>query len=92
MPAPLRWPDKDPADVLDFTMDFAAALGADTIATVTWTVPADLSKGAETNSTTAATVWLSAGAAGTDYSITCRITTAGGRTIERTALLLVKDL
>ena len=92
MPAPLRWPDKDPADVLDFTMDFAGALGADSIATVAWTVPAGLTQGTTTNSTTAATVWLSGGSASTDYSITCRITTAGGRTIERTALLLVKDL
>lgn len=88
----LRWPDKDPADNLDFTIDFSASLGADTIASVAWTIPAGLTAGAQTNSTTAATVWLSGGTVGSDYAVVCRATTAGGRVIERTAQLYVKEL
>jgi hypothetical protein len=39
-----------------------------------------------------ATTWLSGGVAGTDYTITCRIVTAGARTLERSVMLFVKDL
>jgi hypothetical protein len=92
--AALRWPDKDPADVLDYAMDFADFLASpiDTIASVVWTVPAGLTAGTQYNVSGVATVWLSAGAAGTDYAITARVITAGGRTIERSAALYVRDL
>lgn len=97
--AALRWPDKDPADVLDYGLDWSDQLGlvspADTISSATWTVPAGLTAGAQFVVGGVAVIWLSggtAGASGTDYTITCRIVTAGGRTLERSVKLLVKEL
>lgn len=86
------WPDKDPSDVLDYSIDWSSALGADTISSVTWTVPSGLAMESQSNTTTAATIWLSGGAAGTVYEVTCRIVTAGGREIERSASLRVHNL
>lgn len=94
--AALRWPDKDPADVLDYGLDLAEFLSltspADTIASVAWTVPAGLTAGVQSHANGIATTWLSGGTAGTDYTITATITTTGGRTIERSAAIYVRDL
>lgn len=93
--AALRWPDKDPADVLDYGLDWSDQLAlvtpADTISSATWTVPAGLTAGAQFVIGAVATIWLSGGTAGTDYTITCRIVTAGGRTLERSVKLLVRE-
>jgi len=94
--AALRWPDKDPAETLDFSMDWTDQLDlttpADTISTTTWTVPAGLTAGAQYQASGIATTWLSGGTAGTDYTLTCRITTAAGRVIERNVRLFVREL
>lgn len=94
--AALRWPAKDPADHLDFSIDWSdqLAIGAapDTISTVVWTVPAGLTAGVQSHAAGVATTWLSGGAAGTEYVVTCRITTAAGRIIERSARLAVREL
>lgn len=94
--AALRWPDKDPAETLDFSMDWTDQLGlttpADTISAAAWTVPAGLTAGSQYHANGIATTWLSGGTAGTDYTLTCRITTAAGRVIERNIRLLVREL
>ena len=94
--ATLRWPDKDPADVLDYGLEWSEQLAltspADTISSATWTVPAGLTAGAQSVVSGVATSFLSGGTAGTDYTVTCRIVTAGGRTLERSVKLLVKEL
>jgi hypothetical protein len=96
MIAALRWPDKDPSENLDFSMDWTDQLALtqtpDTIATMTWTVPAGLTAGAQYHADGIATTWLSSGTAGTDYTLTCRITTAAGRVIERNVRLFVREL
>jgi hypothetical protein len=89
---PVQWDDKDPADVDDFTLSFARELGAETIATTAWSATAGITLGATGNSTTAATVRLSGGTAGTTYTVTCTITTSGGRTLQRSADLHVTEL
>lgn len=38
------------------------------------------------------TIWLSAGTAETDHTLTCRITTAASRVLERDVGLLVRNL
>jgi hypothetical protein len=95
LPVPRFADDKDPSDVTDWAIDFAAELAlsspADTIATAVWTVPAGLTAGAQQIIGSKASTFLSGGAAGTDYVLTCRITTAGGRTIERSARLFVRE-
>lgn len=94
--AALRWPDKDPAEVLDYGLDWSDQLALpnpdDTISSATWTVPAGLTAGAQSVVGGVATIWLSGGTAGADYTLTCRIVTSGGRTLERSVKLLVKEL
>lgn len=91
-----RWPDKDPADVLDYTIDWSEELAApspaDAIASVVWTVPGGLTQGATLVQGGRTTVWLSGGTAGTDYTVTCRITTDQGRVIERSRKIRVREM
>jgi len=82
---------KDPDAILDYVIDWTAWLGADTIAASQWIVPSGLTKTAEENSSTTATVWLSGGSAGQRYTVTNRITTAGGRTEDRSISIQVKE-
>jgi hypothetical protein len=82
---------KDPNAVLDYQIDWSPWLGADTIATSAWTVPSGITKDSDTKTATTVTVWLSSGVAGTKYALTNRITTAGGRTDDRTITISVKE-
>lgn len=82
---------KDPDAVLDYKWDWTAWLGSDTIISKNATVPAGITKDSDTNDTTSVTVWLSGGTADADYKVSCRITTAGGRTDERTITIRVKE-
>jgi len=85
---------KDPSAVLDYTVDWDADnwLGTDTITGApVWTVPTGITKDSQSNTTTAATAWLSGGTHGADYDVACKITTAGGRTDERTIRIQVRN-
>jgi hypothetical protein len=82
---------KDPNAKLDYMIDWAAWLGADTIATSTWVTPAGLTATSPSNTTTTATVWLESGTVGSQYLVTNRITTAGGRTNDRSILIQVSE-
>jgi hypothetical protein len=82
---------KDPNGVEDFGFNWSAWLGTDTISASVWIVPAGITKESDTFTTTSTTIWLSSGTSGTSYQITNRITTAGGRTEDRTGVLKVKD-
>jgi hypothetical protein len=76
----LKWPNKDPDEVLDYQIDWSRRLYSDTIVTSTWptTLPAGLTLGVMTNTLRTTTVWLSGGVNGTTYTLTNRITTVGG--------------
>ena len=96
--AALRWPDKRPSEVLDYGVEWEKELAQhdpdDTIVSATWTIPAGLTAGAQYVEGTTAVIWLSggtAGASGTDYTLICRIVTAGGRTHEQSVKLYVKE-
>lgn len=87
---------KDPSDVWDYSLDFtdAMAKAGDTLASVSVTAsPSTITVGS-TSTTPAgmATVRLSGGTAAVDYTITYRATTAAGRVIERSVMLLVRNL
>ena len=87
----LTWPNKDADEVLDYKIDFADLLAGDTISTVTWVIaPSGLTKQSQSNTTTTATIWLTGGADGTSYTVTCTITTAGGRTFEQAVKIKIK--
>jgi hypothetical protein len=87
---------KDPDATLDFVQSWDAWLdaidGGDTITDAEWIIPSGLTEAApSTVTTTTATVWLSGGTAGTDYDVTCRITTDGGRIDDRTIRIQVRQ-
>jgi hypothetical protein len=82
---------KDPNAVLDYSVDWNRWLNTDTIAASEWIVPTGLTKVSDTNTTKAATVWLSGGAAGQSYTVTNRITTAGGRAEDRSFIVKVEE-
>jgi hypothetical protein len=71
---------KDPNAIKDYTVDWSAWLGTDTIASSTWSIPAGLIDTSESNTSTKATLWLSGGTVQSDYECFNTITTAGGRT------------
>jgi hypothetical protein len=82
---------KDPHAVLDYTIDWTRWLAGDQIATSAWLVPAGLTKVGDSKSASSATVWLSGGTAGEAYIVTSRITTAGGRTEDRSFTVRVEE-
>lgn len=88
----LTWPAKDPDEVLDYSLDWSARLPAgDTIESVTWTVPAGLTRGTTQLQGSVTTAFFSAGTEGTSYDIGVRIVTAGGRTMDQTVKLKIKS-
>jgi hypothetical protein len=88
---------KDPNAILDYTFDWTPYLTdlGDTIASVAWVLDASLAKVNETHDTMHAVVWVSGGtvpvAPPNQVPVTCRITTAGGRTDDRTIYLKIAD-
>jgi hypothetical protein len=85
---------KDPGAVLDYTFDWTAWLAdiADAITTHTITVPTGITKNSSSvTGGNKVVAWISGGAAGTTYQITCQIVTTGGRTDERSIYIKVKD-
>lgn len=86
---------KDPSAKLDYSISFDKWLPeGDLIASAVWTVEAGLTLSASpapSFTPTVATVWLEGGAANTDYTVACRITTMVGRIEERSIVIAVRD-
>lgn len=87
----MRTFSKDPNAVLDYVMDWARWLGTDTIVASVWVVPTGLVKTSDSHTDTQAKVWLSGGVKGRTFTVTNRITTAAGRTDDRSFLLEVNE-
>lgn len=86
---------QDPDDRLDYLIQFDDAesswLETDTILSVAWEVEAGLDEDGTSNTTTTATIWLQGGTVGEDYLVTCTVTTAAGRVLERSFTLKIRD-
>ena len=82
---------KDPNAILDYTFDWGPWLTPllDTISTVTWLPDAGLTISNSTHTTTTATAFVAGGTLDLTQNLTCRITTAGGRTDDRTIQLKI---
>ena len=96
---PLRWPAKDPADVLDYQLDIAPALfgnDGDAISTIdvliTPSNDGDLALSSSSADGTRAVFWLQGGLSGIVYNVTVMIGTETGRVISRSVLLPVVTL
>ena len=84
----LTWPDKDPNEVLDYGLDWTARLAGDSITASSWTVDVGtITIDSDENTTTLTTAWLSGGSAGTTYTLTNRVVTEGGRTMDQSVTL-----
>jgi hypothetical protein len=82
---------KDPNAVLDYNIDWTRWLAGDQIATSEWIIPSGLTKVADSKTAASATVWLSGGSVGQSYTVTNRITTAAGRTEDRSFTIRVEE-
>lgn len=91
---------KDPAAVLDYTVDWTTWLASDTIATSNWTIvkltpgtdATPLTAGTKSNTSATATQFVSAGTAGITYLLENTITTTGGRTAIRALEIAVSTV
>lgn len=82
----------DPDANLDYTVNWEDWLAeSETIATSAWVVPTGIDQADPSNTSTAATIWISGGTAGTEYQLTNRITTSLGRTDDRSIFLRVTE-
>jgi hypothetical protein len=84
---------KDPNAVLDYQWDWTDWLPAgDTITTANVSITSgDVTLNSQSNTTTAVTAWISAGTAGTEATLVARVTTAQGRTDDRTIGLKIQQ-
>lgn len=85
--------DKDPDASLDYTVDWSLWLDTDYIVSATWTVPTGLTlvNQAIWGTPDKCTAWISGGTDGAVYTIANRISTALGRTDERSIALRVSQ-
>lgn len=86
---------KDPSEKKDYAIDWTARLtDGDTITASSWTVETGLDQATPVPSftDTVATIWLEAGEVGNEYTVTNTVTTAQGRTHERSFVINVQDL
>lgn len=74
----------DPDNTEDFVFPLATDLDGDTIASVEFVLPDGLTEVSSSNTDTTATIFVSGAECGITYRITCRYTTAGGRTRDKT--------
>lgn len=82
--------DKDPAEDMDFEIDFSDMLASgETIASYTLTVPTGITDHDDSKTSTAVIFWLSGGTAGEEYDIECEIVTSFDRTYKRSLTILV---
>ena len=102
----MKWPFKDPDEILDYSVDWSRFLEADTINSVQWYVDAadgtktaiassetvnGLTLYAQSKTNTVATARFGAGTANTTYKVTCSITYDTVLVSERVIQLPVKE-
>jgi len=90
----LTWPPKDPDEVLDYQIDWSDRLTSETILTSAWTISGSdsvLSEDSNSIAGESTVIWLSAGTLGVRYTLTNRITTSGGRTMDQTVRLKIQS-
>lgn len=82
---------KDPDSTRTYFLDWTEWLGADTLSTVVWTVPAALTLVSQSNTSTRAYILLSGGINREVYNVGCRITTAGGQVEDDTLVIYMEE-
>lgn len=101
-----RWPNKDPDETLDYSIDWSRFLDGATITSLKWSVDNEngikteivagatvnnIQNIAQTISGSVATINLGIGTLNKDYKFTCTISDSTGNTAERTVKLRIKE-
>ena len=101
-----KWPDKDPDEIADFSVDWSRFIPNDTLSAVKWFVDdangtkeevsaTEIVNGLQFVSPTlsgkVATARFSLGTNNVRYKVTCQITTGNGLVFERAIFLKVKE-
>jgi len=102
----LKWPNKDPDEVLDYSVDWSRYLPSSvTITAVTWYMDVNGTKTewtsgsvlnglqhvSSTHTDSVCTIYLGNGDANTTYKITCAITTSDTLSTERVVQIKVRE-
>ena len=103
----LKWPNKDPGELMDYSVDWSRFITPSAINTVTWSIDnADGDKTelvasgpivygiqlvSATNTNTVATARIGLGTNNIKYKFYCTITTDDGLIFERTISLRIKE-
>jgi hypothetical protein len=102
----LKFPDKDPDEQLDYSVDWSRYLAGSTLSTVTWKIEDTdgtkntwtdteivdgLQRVSASNTTSVATIQISLGTVNKTYKIYCAVTTSSGNATERKILLKVRE-
>ena len=102
----VNWPDKDPDDHLDFSIDWSEQLEESTISTIVWkiidasgvtqiwtagSIVNGLQHVSNSNTNTVATLVLGSGTAFTTYKIICRMTASDATIIEQEVRIRVVE-
>jgi len=89
----IKWPDKDPDEVLNYGFIWTAELDeGDKILSSIWIVPAGITKVSDGNSDDRTVIKISGGTEGDAYEVTNRITTmVSDETIDQSAKFKVKS-
>ena len=84
---------KDPSEIVDYSHDWTADLGTDTISTSTWSLvnAAGVSIASDSKTTVTTRVFLSGGTHGETALLLNTIVTAGGRTLDEAFSLAITD-
>ncbi len=88
-----KWGIKDPDEALDFAVDWSRRLSGDHLAAVEFIVEeaAGVSLYDGWTTASAAMIWISGGTVGQTAQILCRVTTEGGRTMDQSLRLAIRD-
>jgi flagellar capping protein FliD len=101
-----KWANKDPDEILDYSVDWSRFLGAATISSVAWSVDNSsnvktaitagttvngIQNVSQTNTNTVATINLGLGTLNEEYKFYCRITDSTGSIAERVIKLRIKE-
>lgn len=88
----LKWPVKDPDEVLDYELDWTARLAGDTILSSVWTASEPtITMDTDSFDDSSTFLWLSDGDAGVTYRMLNHITTLGARTMEQTVRIRIRE-
>lgn len=86
---------QDPAENLDYLLDWTVELAGDTIIgtpTVVATAGLTATYSASLSTSTTTVIWMSGGTAGVSYQVACTVTTLVGRVLKRSVTMNILNL